>query len=198
MVEGEPPKGMTIAGNTIANNDVRGDFNIGSTIVRLPSFDVTVGAEALRILIERHNRLQEDDPIYQMVLDELQSKIKSSPSRKVVGLERKLELADRRVYFDQALVSSQKAAKMISKYQHVKAYQIIFNHLLGLILTRFNSHIHPLLKGGHDEIVIRSAINSVIIEPLYHEVVMAGGFVTSDVVEGMLYFLTEKCHVEWA
>ena len=82
-------------------------------------------------------------------------------------------------------------------FQHVKAYQIIFNHLLGLILTRFNSHILPLLRSDCDDVTIRTAINSTIIEPLYAEVGLAGGFVASDVVEGMLYFLTEKCHVEW-
>lgn len=189
---------VSISGNEISNNDVKGDFYIGSTVIKLPSFNVAVGAEALKKLIEQHERLKESDPIYQIVLEELESKIKSAPSRSVIGLEAKLEIAGREVYFHQALVSSQKAAKMISKFQHLKSYQIIFNHLLGLILTRFNAHILPLLRSGRDDIIIRSAINATIIEPLYQEVVMAGGFVTSDLVEGMLYFLTEKCHVEWA
>jgi len=189
---------VSISGNEIFNNDVQGDLNIGSTVIKLPSFNVAVGAEALKKLIEHHERLKESDPIYQIVLEELESKIKSAPSRSVIGLEAKLEIAGREVYLHQALVSSQKAAKMISKFQHLKSYQIIFNHLLGLILTRFNAHILPLLRSGRDDIIIRSAINATIIEPLYQEVVMAGGFVTSDLVEGMLYFLTEKCHVEWA
>jgi len=40
-------------------------------------------------------------------------------------------------------------------------------------------------------------INTVIVEPLNREVGLAGGYITSELIEGMLYFLTEKCHVEW-
>ncbi len=188
---------MVVSNNTISNNDVGGSLYVGSTVVNLPSFDIKVGAETLRGLIEQHKRLQEDDPVYQMVLEELESKIRNAPSRSVIGLAGKLEAAGRQVYLQEALLSSQKAVKIIARFQHVKAYQIIFNHLLGLILTRFNSHILPLLRSGCDDVTIRTAINSTIIEPLYTEVGLAGGFVASDVVEGMLYFLTEKCHVEW-
>lgn len=188
---------VSVTGNEIHNNEIQGDLNIGSTIINIPSFNVTVGAEALKNLIAQHELLKDCDPIYQIVLEELESKIKSSPSRTVIGLEAKLEIAGREVYLDQALISSQKAAKMISKLQHIKSYQIIFNHLLGIILTRFNAHILPMLKNAQDDITIRSAINATIIEPLYQEVTLAGGFVPSDLVEGMLYFLTEKCHVEW-
>lgn len=186
-----------ISNNEISNNDINGDLLIGSTVVNLPSYNIGVGAEALKALIEKHEQLKEDSPEYLYVIEELQSKIREVESREIVGLETKLNAADRLVYLDQALMSSQKASKMISKFQHVKSYQIIFNHILSLILTRFNSHILPLLREGGDDIAINSAINSTIIEPLYQEVTMAGGYVTSDLVEGMLYFLTEKCHVEW-
>lgn len=187
----------SISGNNISNNDVGGDLLIGTTVVNLPSYDIGVGAEALKALIKTHEQLKEDSPEYLYVLEELQSKIREVESRDIVGLESKLEAADRLIYLDQARMSSQKASKMISKFQHVKSYQIIFIHILSLILTRFNSHILPLLRNGGDDITINSAINSTIIEPLYQEVTMAGGYVTSDLVEGMLYFLTEKCHVEW-
>jgi hypothetical protein len=112
-------------------------------------------------------------------------------------LENKLKSANREHHYDGALISSQKAVKMITKLQHIKSYQIIFNHVLSVILTRFKSHILPLLHKGCDEIVIASAINSTILEPLSQEVSLAGGAMSTDLVEGMLYFLTEKCHVEW-
>ncbi len=186
-----------ISGNEITNNDIGGDFLLQPTIVKLPSYDIGGGAEALKTLIYNHEKLKEDSPQYLFVLDELQSKIREVESRKVIGLEAKLTSADRTTYLDQARISSQKASKMISKYQHVKAYQIIFTHILSLTLTRFNSQILPMLRSGADDIAISSAINSTIVEPLYQEVILAGGFVTSELVEGMLYFLTEKCHVEW-
>lgn len=186
-----------ISGNEISNNEIAGNLNIGNTVVNLPTFNINVGADALKALIAQHEQLKEDSPEYLYVLEELQSKIKNVESRKIIGLEEKLSLANRKIYLSEAMISSQKAAKMISRFQHTKSYQIIFNHILGLILTRFKSYILPLIRDGVDEIVVSSAINTTIIEPLYQEVALAGGYITSDVVEGMLYFLTEKCHVEW-
>lgn len=186
-----------IGGNEISNNEIGRDLNIGNTVVNLPTFNIGVGADALKALISQHEQLKDDSPEYLYVLEELQSKIKNAESRKIIGLEEKLNLANREIYLSGAMISSQKAAKMISRFQHTKSYQIIFNHILGLILTRFKSYVLPLIHEGVDDIVISSAINTTIIEPLYQEVALAGGYITSDVVEGMLYFLTEKCHVEW-
>ncbi|MBR9865968.1 MAG: hypothetical protein GYB20_02600 [Oceanospirillales bacterium] len=186
-----------ISGNEISNNEIGGSLLLQPTIVNLPSYDIGCGAEALKNLITHHEQLKEDSPQYLFVLEELQSKIRNVESREVVGLEAKLITANRLIYLDQARMSSQKASKMILRFQHVKSYQIIFTHILSLILTRFNSQILPMLRDGSDDIAISSAINSTIVEPLYQEVTLAGGFVTSELVEGMLYFLTEKCHVEW-
>jgi len=186
-----------ISDNEINNNDVAGDLIVGGIVVKVPAFDIRLSAESLRKMIERHESLKEDDPHYQYVLEELQSKIEEVAPRTVVGLEKKLELANRQGYLHEALRSSQKASKMITKFQHVRSYQIIFNHMLGLILTRFENNIKPLLKKDCDDVAIGMAINAFIIEPLYAEVTLANGFISAEVVQGMLYFLTEKCHVEW-
>lgn len=187
----------TITENEITNNEVGGDLVVGGVVIKVPAFDIRLSAESLRKMIERHESLKEDDPHYLYVLEELQSKIEEVAPRNVVGLEKKLELAGRQGYLHEALRSSQKASKMITKFQHVRSYQIIFNHMLSLILTRFENNIKPLLKSDHDDIAIGMAINAFIIEPLYAEITMASGYISADVVQGMLYFLTEKCHVEW-
>ena len=187
----------TIQDNEINNNEVAGDLNVGSTVVKLPNFNIDVSAAALKELIATHEQLREDSPEYEFFLEQLQEKITAKENRKVIGLKNKLEIANRKHHYDGALISSQKAAKMITRLQHVKSYQIIFDHVLSLILTRFKSHIFPLLQQQCDEIVIASAINSTILEPLSQEVSMAGGMMSTELVEGMLYFLTEKCHVEW-
>ena len=187
----------SVHNNEINNNEVAGDLNVGSTVVKLPNFNIDVSAAALKELIATHEKLREDSPEYEFFLEQLQEKITAKANRKVIGLENKLRLANRAHYYDGALISSQKAAKMITKLQHVKSYQIIFDHVLSLILTRFKAHILPLLQKQCDEIIIASTINSTILEPLSQEVSMAGGIMSSELVEGMLYFLTEKCHVEW-
>lgn len=192
-----PISSKNISGNEIKDNDIGGDLNIGSTVVKLPSYNISVGAESLKVLINEHEKLKEESPIYLYVLEELQSKITDSESRQVIGLEKKLIKANKAVFLDEALISSQKASKMILRFQNIKSYQIIFNHVLSLIITRFRSHIVPLIKGGVDDLTIKTMINTVIVEPLNQEVSLAGGYITSELIEGMLYFLTEKCHVEW-
>jgi hypothetical protein len=186
-----------VSGNEIKDNEIGGDLYFGSTVVKLPSYNISVGAEALKVLIQEHEKLKEENPIYLYVLEELQSKITDSVSRQVIGLENKLIKANKTVFFDEALISSQKASKMISKFQNIKSYQIIFNHVLSHIITRFRAHVVPLIKKGVDDLTIKTMINTVIVEPLTQEVSLAGGYITSDLIEGMLYFLTEKCHVEW-
>ncbi|MBB1329221.1 hypothetical protein H5087_07610 [Pseudoalteromonas sp. SR43-7] len=186
-----------ISGNEIKDNDIGGDLNIGSTVVKIPSYNISVGAESLKVLINEHEKLKEESLIYLYVLEELESKITDSESREVIGLENKLIKANKAVFLDEALISSQKASKMILKFQNIKSYQIIFNHVLSLIITRFRSHIAPLIKDGVDDLTIKTMINTVIVEPLNQEVSLAGGYITTELIEGMLYFLTEKCHVEW-
>lgn len=197
MLSGPESAKSLLSNNEIHDNKVGGDLIIGSTVIKFPSFNIGANGEALRNLIEQHIKLQEDDPVYCMVLEELQSRIKDSPSRNVIGLSEKLRIAGRDNYIDEALVSSQKASRLIARLQHVRSYQIFFNHILGLIVTRFKTFVLPLIKNGANELVIRTAINSTIIEPLYAEVMTAGGSISSDAIEGMIYFLTEKCHVEW-
>ncbi|TMO80435.1 hypothetical protein CWC16_07650 [Pseudoalteromonas sp. S3776] len=186
-----------ISGNEIKDNDIGGDLNIGSTVVKIPSYNISVGAESLKVLINEHEKLKEESPIYLYVLEELESKITDSESREVIGLENKLIKANKAVFLDEALISSQKASKMILRFQNIKSYQIIFNHVLSLIITRFRSQIAPLIKDGVDDLTIKTMINTVIVEPLNQEVSLAGGYITTELIEGMLYFLTEKCHVEW-
>jgi hypothetical protein len=192
-----PISSNNISDNEIKDNDIDGDLNIGSTVVKLPSYNISVGAESLKVLIHEHEKLKEESPIYLYVLEELQSKITDSESRQVIGLENKLIKANKAVFLDEALISSQKASKMILRFQNIKSYQIIFNHVLSLIITRFRAHVVPLIKNGVDDLTIKTMINTVIVEPLNQEVSLAGGYITSDLIEGMLYFLTEKCHVEW-
>ncbi|PKQ79662.1 hypothetical protein AOX56_13875 [Aeromonas sobria] len=186
-----------ISGNEIKDNEIGGDLIIGSTVIKFPSYNISVGAESLKVLIREHEKLKEENPIYLYVIEELQSKITDSESRQVIGLENKLTKANKAIFLHEALISSQKASKMILRFHNIKSYQIIFNHVLSLIITRFRAHIVPLIKNGVDDLTIKTMINTVIVEPLNQEVSLAGGYITSDLIEGMLYFLTEKCHVEW-
>lgn len=191
------PRSLSIADNEVINNTVYGSMNFGTTHIELPKYEIKLNPEGLAKLIENHNRLKDDDPMYLLVLDELQSRIRDEESRPVIGLAAKLNDANRSQYLDEARIANQKAAKMIAKYEGFRSYQAIFYHVLGLILTRFNHHVLPLIRTGASDIEIKHTINSVIIEPLHQEVLQAGGILSSEIIDGMIYFLTDKCHVEW-
>jgi hypothetical protein len=51
--------------NEIKDNEVAGDLNIGSTVVKLPSFNINVSAAALKELIATHEKLKEDSAEYE-------------------------------------------------------------------------------------------------------------------------------------
>ena len=61
----------TIQDNEINNNEVAGDLNVGSTVVKLPNFNIDVSAAALKELIATHEQLREDSPEYEFFLEQL-------------------------------------------------------------------------------------------------------------------------------
>jgi len=190
-------RNLVVSGNNIESNTVFGSMNFGGTVVQLPKFDIALGAQTLGALIERHEKLKEDDPHYVFLLEELQSRIKNEESRPVVGLEAKLSSANRLGYLHEARIANNKAAKMIARFENVRSYQVIFNYVLGTILTRFNNNVLPLIRCGASEVDVKLMLNATIVDPLYQEVALAGGMMSSDVIDGMIYFLTDKCHVVW-
>ncbi|WP_339494248.1 ABC-three component system protein [Pseudomonas sp. EA_35y_Pfl1_P108] len=190
-------RAVVVSDNKIEHNTVFGNMNFGSTVVQLPKFDISLGAQALGALIQKHEKLKEDDPHYVFLLEELQSRIKNEESRPVVGLEAKLDAANRLGYLHEARIANNKAARMIARFENVRSYQVIFNYVLGTILTRFNNNVLPMIRCGASEVDVKLMLNATIVEPLYQEVALAGGMISSDVIDGMIYFLTDKCHVVW-
>lgn len=190
-------KSTNIQDNVIKNNIVHGPMNIGTTEIHLPKYDVEFNAAALVRLIKKHEELSSTCPIYELTIDQLQSKIRESESRTVIGLENKLKLANQKSRLKKGQKSGTQASQFIVKLQHIRSYQIIFNHVLGLIISRFNNYIIPLLHSGANDAQINAAISHHIVEPLYREAVAVGGMISADLIDGMIYFLTEKCHIEW-
>lgn len=193
----QQPKVTNIHDNVVENNTVHGPMNIGTTEIHLPKYDVEFNAAALTRLIKQHEELSSTCPIYELTIEQLQSKIRDSESRTVIGLEKKLELANQQSRLRKGQKSGTQASQFIVKLQHVRSYQIIFNHILGLIISRFENHIIPLLHSGESDAQINAAISHHIVEPLYREAVAVGGMISADLIDGMIYFLTEKCHIEW-
>lgn len=122
--------------------------------------------------------------------------------RDVIGFEQKMSDGNREDLIDDALWLKEEYYKKLSKYQLYQSAQKIQAHLLARILERFRNCITPLIKENADHIIISDAISNQIITPLLVLIEQEGvednllGFSATD-IEGMIYYLTGRCHIKW-
>ena len=153
----------------------------------------------LAILFEKLNSEFENNDEISGWLNDLNRYI---VQRDVIGLEQKLINGNREDLIDDALWLKEEYYKKLTKYQLYQSAQKIQAHLLASILERFRNCIMPLIKDEADNIIISKAISNQIIEPLMVLLEQEGiddnllGFSATD-IEGMIYYLTGRCHIKW-
>lgn len=122
--------------------------------------------------------------------------------RDVIGLEQKLTEANRTHLIDDALWLKEEYYKKLTKYQLYQSAQKIQAHLLASVLERFRNKIKPLIISESSDAIVSKAISDEIINPLIHLLEAEGlddnilGFSATD-IEGMIYYLTGRCHITW-
>ncbi|WP_201775690.1 ABC-three component system protein [Photobacterium angustum] len=156
----------------------------------------TLENNALTRLIESSKSLAIEDQSYRDMLDELQDFLTARPGRQIIGLDAKLIEGDRLDLLEDATYLENKFARRVSRNQLSDKEQIVYFHCLSKINSYFKSYIQPLIKQGDDISVIDCAIQEKIITPLYEEILTVQPM-TMEMVMGMLYFLTGKCHLRW-
>lgn len=122
--------------------------------------------------------------------------------RDVIGLEQKLLEGNRKDLIDDAIWLKEEYYKKLTKYQLYQSAQKIQAHLMASILERFRNKIYPLIISEADEVTIGAAISNEIVNPLVALIEQEGlednilGFSATD-IEGMIYYLTGRCHIKW-
>jgi hypothetical protein len=122
--------------------------------------------------------------------------------RDVIGLEQKLLEGERKDLIDDAIWLKEEYYKKLTKYQLYQSAQKIQAHLLASILERFRNKIYPLIVSEADDLTVSSAISNEIVNPLVTLIEQEGlednilGFSATD-IEGMIYYLTGRCHIKW-
>lgn len=178
----------------ITGNSAGRDLNIGTHV----SFNETKSkSNALANLLERSKLLCETDQEYRYMLEELEEYLTNRPGRKIVGLEEKLREGNRLDLLDDALYLENKFARRVTKHQFSISEEIIYCHCLSKINSSFSHHIKPLFKIPAHSAVIDRVIYEKIVEPLYEEVSVVSAAISIDLVRGMIFFLTGKCHLRW-
>lgn len=180
--------------NLIKDNEIYGNFVIGNMYnVEAPKVD----SSALLRLIERSKILADTDQEYKDFLEELNSFLSDKSGRNIIGLEQKLLNGNRAELIEDAILLEGRFSRRLARDQYSRASQALFLHCLSKINGAFSAYIKPLIQSGAEKSVIDRMIYSHVIEPIYNEVTGADNSISIQMVQGMLYFLTGKCHIKW-
>lgn len=187
-------RGLVVSENSISENQVGHDLIVGS---QLKIVVEKRSPDALIALLERSRQLSEDDPEYRAMIEELDSFLQARPGRKIVGLEAKLKSGGRDDLIDDADFLANRFARRLARTQMSPSLQALYLHCLSRINSAFCSYIQPLIRGGAQKQVVDAAVYQLVVEPIYEEITAVDSSLTTQMIRGMLYFLTGKCHLQW-
>jgi hypothetical protein len=119
------------------------------------------------------------------------------PTR-VLGVEAKLEGADRSTEVVKALKLKEHFFKLLSRLTFSRSAQEVFACLLGDIEFRFDTHVRPLIQAKSSPAEVDAAVLQHVIQPVLNEVAENDMGINIHELRGMLYFLTGNCHIDWS
>ncbi|MGP1252847.1 MAG: ABC-three component system protein [Kiloniellales bacterium] len=131
-------------------------------------------------------------------IDDLQMFHDRRADEKVVGLDRKLEKADRADQVLDAQLKKELFHKLLTRLQHYPSAQKLFAYFLARINDVFENHICPHAH-ALDRLEVDEIIEEKIIVPTIAD--MGNGFqhftLTHAHIRGMIYWLADRCFVRW-
>lgn len=131
------------------------------------------------------------------IIDDLTDYITVHPYRMTIGLEKKLENGGRKDLLGNATLFKNKFSRRVAKNQMSMTEQKIYVQILSHILISFNQFIRPKILENSPASEIDGLIFVHIIEPAHKAIVDFDNTITKELILGMLYFLTGKCHLVW-
>lgn len=131
------------------------------------------------------------------VIEDLTEYITSHPYREIIGLEKKLENAGRKDLIGNAILFKNKFSRRVAKAQMSLTEQKVYVQILSHIHISFNQYVRPKILENSPSSEIDALVFQHIIEPAHKAIIDFDNAITKEVVLGMLYFLTGKCHLVW-
>jgi hypothetical protein len=115
----------------------------------------------------------------------------------LIELDEKLRAGNRAelIYFATDL--KDRFHRKLYQYQFSDAAQNIMLHLLAEVQSRFINEIYPLICQNEDPAIVSTTITERLIEPIKDQLDENLLGITSQHINGMLYFLTGNCHIKW-
>jgi hypothetical protein len=171
--------------------------NIDNRTTLFQITEAQTNINALKELINRTNKLLVEDEEYRDFIHELNSLLEQRSGREIIGTERKLLNGNRQDLLEDSWFYESKFARKLAKGELSRTSQAIFLHCLSTINEEFVTNIRPLILQDIDKLIVNQVIERNIIDNLYGQVCSADSSITKQVIRGMLYFLTGKCHIKW-
>lgn len=131
------------------------------------------------------------------IIEELSEYITDHPYREIIGLQKKLENGNRNDLIGNATHFKNKFARKVAKSQMSLTEQTVYIQILSHIHTAFNQFVRPKILEGIDKSEIDQTIFDTIVEPAHKAIIDFDNTITKELILGMLYFLTGKCHLVW-
>lgn len=114
----------------------------------------------------------------------------------VVGLEAKLNTANRSAQYRFALESKERFAKLMEKWSLYASAQEILVYLLARAENRFTLQIAPQIA-ALSPVAIDELIEEKIVTPTVEDVGVSPVSFDHGTAMGMVYWLAEQCRVKW-
>lgn len=153
----------------------------------------------LRRLFERFEKEKQNDSTYDSISQELQHLMTQREGEIVIGLEKKLELANKpKELIEWASEQKENYSKRLFKLQFYESFQQINLILLSTARTQFMVHVYPIIaREGSDE-EVSYALDEYVIKYLSSMLDEDDNFVFGPGDEwGIIYFLTGNCYIKW-
>lgn len=131
------------------------------------------------------------------IMEDLAEYLDDYPGREIIGLEGKLIRGNRLDLVERATRLKSKFARRVAKDQMSLVEQTVYIQILSAICSSWHQCIYPALMSGQNKSEIDRLVNDEIINPVHKAIVRFDSTVTTELVSGMLYFLTGLCHVSW-
>lgn len=116
---------------------------------------------------------------------------------KPIGLERKLELGDRRSDIPEALRAKELFVKCMARYTLSEAAQLVIAYCLGRINDLFKAHVVPLVNHGAGSEEVDTALVEHVVQPVLQQLEANFLDLMPQHLTGMVYYLTANCFLNW-
>lgn len=178
-------------------NYVEGDMagrDIRKTIIN-HSGDAYQTSAYMLSLIDRFKSGEEED-ITEYV-DNLKHFMMSVDGELKSDLESKLSAGGRDDIVKYALRVKDQFTKKLLSVEHSESAQEIMANLLGIIVSVYARNIYPAVMNGDSQEQVNVLIDEYVIRRIEVELGENVLRILRNEIDGMLYFLTGNCHIEW-